>query len=305
MKLSVILPTYNPDPDRLTKTLGALRTQSLDLSNWELIIIDNNSTNGFVMQLDLSWHPAAKLIIESKQGLTFARLKGFEVSDGEIIVLVDDDNSLRQDYLERALKLFDEKPLLGAAGGTVVPDFESTPPSWISNFYDLLAIRNLGNEDILETWQGKYPKAAPIGAGMVLRRQALLPYIKMISSPENTITDRQGNSLGSGGDNEINILVSKSGWLTGYFPELLLHHLIPKNRTEPAYLARLAHDMNKSWMQVLKKHQINPWAPIPSWTVLPRRIKSWFVYKAWKNQVHYIRWQGACGMYRGLVDHSK
>lgn len=296
--LSVILPTYNPNASRLDQTLAGLQRQSLSVKNWELIIIDNHSTSPIA--IDLNWHPNYKLVREDRPGLTYARLKGIEYASGSIIVMVDDDNILAKNYLEHTLSIFNSNAALGAIGGKSIPLFEVTPPVWLKEFYGNLALRDLGETTLITGWQNKYPRAAPIGAGMGIRKQALQPYIEKINTGKNTITDRTGNSLSSGGDNDMVIEVLKSGWQVGYFPELQLTHIIPQSRIQSGYLAKLINNTNKSWVQLLESHQINPWPKISRWSVPLRKIKSWFTYRAWQNSVNYIKWRGACGLYDGL-----
>ncbi|RZK60380.1 MAG: glycosyltransferase family 2 protein [Pedobacter sp.] len=297
--ISVILPTHNPNEGRLDQTLLGLKNQTLLFQYWELIIIDNNSSN--IIDIDLSWHPNAKITREENTGLTYARLKGFKEASGSIIIMVDDDNILQADYLERTLFFFTQYSKLGAMGGKSFPIFEAAPPKWLDNFYGNLALRNLGDDTIIDVWMDKYPESAPIGAGMAIRKEALKSYIKKISSEKDIIHDRKGNSLSSGGDNDIVLELLKEGWQIGYFPELILNHIIPKERTEAKYLARLINNSNKSWIELLDNHGINPWNKIPKWTVPFRKFKSWFTYSAWKNPVNYIKWQGACGTFDGLA----
>src|ERR1700744_388979 len=102
-KISVIVPSYNPDADRLRQTIGGLKNQTLAFGDWELIIIDNNSTPK--IEIDLRWHPNHQIVTEPKQGLTSARLKGFETASGQIIMMVDDDNILNAGYLENTLEI--------------------------------------------------------------------------------------------------------------------------------------------------------------------------------------------------------
>ncbi|RZK39371.1 MAG: glycosyltransferase family 2 protein [Pedobacter sp.] len=297
--LSVILPTHNPNESRFNQTLLGLKNQTLQFQYWELIVIDNNSNN--IITTDLSWHPNAQITREENTGLTYARLKGFKEALGNIIIMVDDDNILQPDYLERTILLFTQYPKLGAIGGKSFPNFEITPPIWLENFYGNLALRDLGDDIIIAEWTNKYPDSAPIGAGMAIRKEALKNYVKKINSEKNIIHDRKGNSLSSGGDNDIVLEILKGGWKVGYFPELILNHIIPKERTETKYLGRLLNNSNKSWIKLLDNHGINPWNRIPKWTVPFRKFKSWFTYSAWKNPVNYIKWQGACGIFDGLA----
>ncbi|MCR8560180.1 glycosyltransferase family 2 protein [Mucilaginibacter sp. BJC16-A38] len=302
ISISVIIATYNPDKNRLNRTLDGLRKQNLPVSNWELIIIDNNSTNDMLSTADLSWNPAAKVLAESRQGLTHARLKGFLEARGQVIVMVDDDNILEVNYLDQVLRIFREKEGIGAIGGKSVPSFDSPPPLWLKEFYGNLALRDLGEEIVINKMNGEYPAAAPIGAGMALRAEAILPYIKGLQSKKGLIADRQGYSLASGGDNDLVLSILNAGWEIGYFPSLVLHHIIPAQRMQPAYLARLVNNTNKSWIAVLQKHKINPWKGIAPWTVGLRKIKAWITGRAWAGPVNYIKWRGACGTFDGLAD---
>ena len=294
--ISVIVPSYNPDISRLNQTLMGLKGQTFPLENWELLIIDNNSTPAIT--IDLNWHPNSKIIIADDPGLTHARLKGFEQASGKLIVMVDDDNILDQNYLQNTLNIFNTNRCLGSAGGKSLPIFEKIPPAWMKEFYSSLAIRDMGEMELTSVWENQYPSQAPIGAGMAIRKQALTSYINKLP----VITDRKGSSLSSGGDNDIVIEILKSGWQVGYFPSLILYHIIPAERLSVKYLARLSNDSNKSWIQLLESHGINPWKKIQVWTVPLRKVKAWFVYKAWLNSANYIKWKGACGAFEGLSD---
>ena len=303
--LSVIIPTYNPNLQRLIQTVSGLKAQSLPASRWELIIVDNNSSIDFMESISLEWHPNFKMIREPRQGLTYARVSGFKQAQGEIIVLVDDDNILGNDYLKNTLEIFSSKPDIGAIGGKSIPLFEKPAPEWVKEFYGNLALRDLGDRIVVETWRGVYPPTAPVGAGIAVRKAALESYIARVASAVNPVPDRQGKSLGSGGDNDIVLEILKSGWQIGYFPNLTLTHIIPCERLRPEYLARLINNTNRSWVAVLEFHQINPWKKIPRWSAPLRKIKAWFTYAAWKNKVSYIRWRGACGLYDGLADTKR
>lgn len=303
MFISVIIPTYNPLLRRLKQTLDSLKRQTLDYQFWELIVIDNNSSSDFINKIDLSWHRNSKILSEPEQGLTYARLKGFTESKGEIIIMIDDDNLPDTNYLLEVMDIFNKGPRLGAIGGKSIPIFEHKQPLWLNEFYGSLALRNLGDIIIIEEWQNRYPDNAPIGAGMAIRKEALKSYINKITTGKSIISDRCGKSLSSGGDNDIVIEISKSGWQTAYFPALILYHIIPKDRVSVKYLTRLLNNSSKSWIQLLESHNINPRTKIPAWTVPLRKVKAWFVYKAWLSKVNYIKWRGACGTFDGLSEN--
>lgn len=302
IELSVVISTYNPDLNRLQQTLVGLQKQTLPLQLWQLIIVDNNSAIPVQAQIDLSWHPDHLVVSEPKQGLTYARLKGFAEAEGDIIVMVDDDNVLQDDYLQEVVNIFKQSPQLGAIGGKSVPLFEQSPPVWLVDFYGSLALRDLGEKVVIESWSNIYPDSAPIGAGMGLRKQALQAYIQKANSDKTLASDRSGESLASGGDNEIVIELLKGGWQVGYFPSLGLQHIIPAERMQKAYLARLSHNSFKSWVKLLDNQGINPWKKIALWTVPFRKVKSFFSQRAFNGASAYIKWKGYCGMLEALAE---
>src|SRR5207253_8452559 len=52
LPLTVILPTRNPHPERLRRTLAGLAAQTLAPTQWEVLVIDNAS--------DRPWEPDRK-----------------------------------------------------------------------------------------------------------------------------------------------------------------------------------------------------------------------------------------------------
>jgi len=306
MILSVVIPTHNPHPERLSRTLAGLCAQTLPFSRWEAVLIDNASDPPVDAAAPLAKAPAnLRVVREPILGLTAARRRGIASSRGQLIVFVDDDNVLAPDYLERVITHFDAYPQLAAAGGRIRPDFQQPPPPWWQpEFEELLACRDLGDVPRLASDRRDpvigtrhYPHHAPVGAGMALRRSALEGWLT--GQPQCDTTDRCGNELTSGGDNDIVLSLLAGGWQIGYFPDLVLTHVIPASRIDRAYLARLNRGIAKSWIQVLEKHGANPWSPIARWTVPLRQLKAWFTSRAWSGPVQFIRWQGACGHFEG------
>lgn len=300
--IAVIIPAHAPDPGRLRRTLAGLSRQSLPPHRREIVLIDNGSPTPVTPGADA---PAGlRVVREPRLGLTFARLRGFMETRAKLIVMVDDDNVLAPDYLARSIELFAAHPELGAAGGRSLPVFAREPAEWQREFFNLLAVRDLGEELLLSPRQsgdgdrdGEYPACAPIGAGMVIRRVALDPWLSAYSAGD--IPDRRGGELSSGGDNDIVLSLLSRGWQVAYDPLLSLRHLIPAARLDPAYLARLNRGIQKSWVQVLARHNANPWPPIPRWTLPLRCAKAYLTQRAWASPAARIRWQGICGRFEG------
>jgi hypothetical protein len=220
--------------------------------------------------------------------------------------MVDDDNELASDYLATVLALFSEHPRIGALGGRSRPEFEQTPAPWVAEFHGLLACRDLGDTQRISdglynprSGRNEYPAFSPIGAGMGLRREAVRSWLS--GRPGSQLPDRRGTELSSSGDNDLVLTLLREKWEVGYFPALVLNHLIPANRVEGTYLKRLNHGIQKSWTRVLTAHDASPWPPVPRWTVPLRKAKAWFAHRAWISTAASVRWHGACGHFEGRV----
>lgn len=305
MKLSVLIPTHNPRPDFLSRTLAALRAQTLPTTDWELLLIDNRSNPPLDPAL-VDWHPRGRVITEPKLGLTNARLCGFSEAQGDLLVWSDDDNILAPDYLAAAINAFSTDAGLGAAGGKSIPEYEEPPPAWYRPDLAPLGCRDLGNTRQKAQWIDNnprdYPNAAPIGAGLVIRRAALEIWVTAVhSDPRRRQFGRTGTALTSGEDNDINLTVLAAGWSLAYLPELTLTHLIPPRRLSLDYQCRIGHATFRDFVKVLAFHGIHPWPAIPRWSAPLRKAKAWLTQKAWRGPAEKIRWFGVCGQIEGRI----
>jgi glycosyltransferase involved in cell wall biosynthesis len=308
MNLSVVIPAHNPHSGRLIRTMEGLRSQTLASDIWELIVVDNASTDQTAFELlDLSWHPQARIVRETSLGLTHARLRGFAESNGAIIVLVDDDNVLAPDYLGLVQKAFHGDQKLGALGGRSLPEFEVPPPDWLHEFTGLLALRDPGDQPLRAVWNDETPRIyhryAPIGAGMAVRREGATAYAKALSLHAHRRSfDRTGTRLVSGGDNDLIMTILEAGLAVAYLPALHLTHMIPKARLQRIYLGALNRAIARSWIGVLALHGIRPWSAVPPATLPLRKLRSWVRSQAWRGPSEWIRWQGYCGHFEGQAD---
>ncbi len=306
--ISVVICSHNPHKENLSRVLDALKTQTLPMEQWELLLIDNASESPLATSIDLSWHPSGRQVYEGKLGLTNARLRAFREARSEILVFVDDDNILNPDFLFKTVEIAGQNPQTAAFGGKVLPSFEVKPEEWVRKFDSALAVRDFGEEVLhcdglsFSKKSMQYPYYAPIGAGLVLRKQATKVYVDSLQKQSKRVSfGRTGKKLTSGEDNDIVLTVLKEGWGVGYFPQLQLTHLISANRITKDYLARLNYASSRSWVQVLDVHSIRPWEKISKWSVLPRKIKAFFSYQPWQSDEAFVRWKGACGLFEGLA----
>jgi glycosyltransferase involved in cell wall biosynthesis len=243
--VSVIICTHNPRPQYLGRVLGALRSQSLPMEQWELLVIDNASQEPLTTGAwDLSWHPYARLIREEELGLSAARMRGMREAAAALFVFVDDDNVLDPAYLSEALRIANEWPQLGVWGGSVIHEYEIQPSSDLHEFIGALGLRDVKSPH----WSNVMTcsDALPIGAGLCLRAAVGAAYTENFAKTDVQLSDRRGASLMSGGDFDICYYACHLGFGMGLFPELKLTHLIPKERIDEQYLVKITEGIHVS-----------------------------------------------------------
>jgi hypothetical protein len=245
IKISVVICTHNPRKNYLEKVLSSLRSQSLKIDNWELLLVDNVSNKVLSSEFNLSWHPYARHIREESLGLTHARLRGIKESIGDVIVFVDDDNVLALNYLENTLYISENYAFLGSWGGQIHPEFEEPPPEWTKPYWGMLAIREF-SQDKWSNLPNHY-ETAPCGAGLCVRRFVAEKYVDLLrENPKRSQLDRSGNLLTSCGDSDLAFTACDVGLGTGIFTSLELIHLIPASRLQENYLLQLNKGLDYS-----------------------------------------------------------
>lgn len=270
MDISVLIPAHNPRPDFLGRVLAALRAQTLPVSRWELLVIDNASTPAITA--DLTWHPSARIIREPVLGLTAARLAGFAAAQGDWLVLVDDDNVLAPDYLAQILALAAAHPHLGSGSGCVRLEFQTDatppPPAWRGFLAERACTapqlsRDPGHND-----------STPWGAGMFVRRAVAEAYAHRVrTDPRRLQLDLQGGQLIYGGDTDIAFTGCDLGYDKGVFPQLQLDHLIPASRCTREYLIRAAEGHGYSEILHAFLRDGHPPAQRPAWREALARLR--------------------------------
>ena len=243
--LSVIICTHNPRDEYFGQCLAALRAQTLDHDHWELVIVDNRSDDPVAPRLDLAWLHGSRIVREETLGLTPARLRGIVEATGDILVFVDDDNVLDPDFLETALRVAKQRPFLGSWSGQCRPEFEHSPPEWTRQYWGNLSLREFSTD----VWSNlpRLAETMPCGAGLCVRREVAARYVELHESGRRSFQfDRTGDSLISGGDNDLAACASDIGLGVGLISTLKLIHLIPPERLTEGYLARLAEGIHFS-----------------------------------------------------------
>jgi len=240
LQASVIICAHNPRSDYFARVLDSLRSQTLPLNKWELLIIDNASKVPLARHWHISWHPMVRHIVENEIGVAAARRRGIREACADLIVFVDDDNVLDKTYLTQAVGIGRDWPSLGAWGsGSIQADFEVKPSEPLTEFLPYLALRETASPQ----WSNvaSSVQAMPWGAGLCVRKAVAVAYCQSCERSPLQITGRVGSSMLNlnGEDKEIALVCCAQGSAFGIFPDLKVTHLIPRHRVSEDYIVRV------------------------------------------------------------------
>lgn len=231
MKLSVIICTYNGGI-RLREVLNRLSAQQgLQASQWELLIVDNASTDDTALllrQLTTEFPAAVHLIYESQPGKAHALRTAFHAANGEYFCVVDDDNLLDPDYLANGVRFLDENSDAALIAGRTRPQFPDNviPPADFEDRYAaFLACRDKGEQLIWDE--------TPAGAGQMGRTFLMRGIYQRIGT---RLEDRVGEGVGCCEDLEKGEICKRLGWRTAHVPSLRLQHVMSARRLTPEYI---------------------------------------------------------------------
>jgi glycosyltransferase involved in cell wall biosynthesis len=218
--ISVIICTYNRDKF-IRKSLECLFHQSLDKNLYEIIVVDNNSTDSTanIAKLFIDQHGGLTIryVFEADKGLSFARNRGMLEAKGEILTYVDDDAEAVTHFLESIYQFMKERPEVIGIGGKVTPIYPGgTEPAWMNRYLNGFVGRvDFGTDPVLFDKKMKYPA----GCNMTYRKEIL----QKAGGFNIKLTFRSD-------DKYIFFQVSKISSNIYYLPQAMVYHNIDQHR---------------------------------------------------------------------------
>ena len=159
--LSIVIATFNRSA-YLLRTLESLAGQTLPAQEFEILVVNNNSTDDTpaVFADFARQHPELRLrmVAEPVQGISYARNRGVAEAKGECIVFIDDDEEAVPDFAKSYRDFFRSRPDCDAAGGAVVPVYEAPLPRWYSHYIEKMITGAMDMGDRVRPFRGsRYP----------------------------------------------------------------------------------------------------------------------------------------------------
>ncbi|MCP4404618.1 MAG: glycosyltransferase family 2 protein [bacterium] len=226
--LSVIMCTFNR-ASYLRKALQSLLRQSLPPESFEILVVDNASTDETRQMLAKEFSSTINLrsLHEPTLGVSRARNTGWRHAQGKYVAYLDDDALASPDWcckILNAFRAYDSK--IACIGGKIELIWEAPCPDWVS--------ATMQNYFSVPHWSST-PKNLVPGEWLSSCNLAFPKHLLEKTEGFKTYLDRRGNSLLSMGEIVLQRELQQRGYQCIYDQHILVRHHVP------------AHQLTKKW----------------------------------------------------------
>jgi len=179
-EISVIIPCYN-SYNFIEETIQSVFTQTFD--NWEIIIVNDGSTDG-TDELLKKYVSLEKVTIidQTNKGVSAARNHGFSISKGKYVVFLDSDDVLSKNFLKSRYSFLEENKNIDFCCGDVY--------TFYNNIHNVLTkekgIYNNINYKVL-TYRKNF---TTVPSNFMFRKKALIKYNIRFNENLSSTADR-------------------------------------------------------------------------------------------------------------------
>ena len=233
VQISVVMSTYNRGDLVGDAVRSILAQQDPQTPPFELIVVDNNSTDGTrdVVERLAAADQRVRYLFEPQQGSSPGRNAGIRAARAAIVAFTDDDVRVEPNWIAAIFRAFQEHASADVVGGRVLPIWPSSPPDWLTREHWMpLALIDYGEVPISVDMSNPI---CLVTANCAFRRH---------------VFDRVGwflaefglskGILGSVEDHELQLRVLRAGGEIWYDPRIVVHAEIQPNRLTRAYHRR-------------------------------------------------------------------
>ena len=214
--LTVVICTYNRS-FILGECLDSLVTQTVPVEKFEILVVDNNSTDGTqkIATEFCNGIPNAHVISEPTQGLSYARNRGLKEAKSEWVAFIDDDAKASPQWVSSILKTIKAGDFDCFGGPYRAWHRFGPPPAWFSSDW----------ENSISIHQSHYgPMVAgnyPTGGTCAMHRE-----LALLLGGFPTDVGMSGDKCAYGEETALFQKMLQYGMRIGYVPEMVIDHCV-------------------------------------------------------------------------------
>jgi len=244
--VSIVICTRNR-AQLLRECLKALHDQVEEMSNVQMLVIDNGSTDDTQRTIaEFANHfPHWSCVIEPDPGLSHARNRALAVAGADWLAFLDDDGRPLAGYVARLKRLASEGAF-DCVGGLYLPWYRDGRKPWFRDDY----ASNTGTIDSF----GELPAGCyASGGNCLLRKQAVLD-----AGGFRADLGMAGRRLGYGEETRLQVEMRKRGWRIGADPALRIEHLAAMGKQSLGVMLRAAWAVGRDRWTTFDEHPTLP-----------------------------------------------
>jgi glycosyltransferase involved in cell wall biosynthesis len=221
----------------LAEALQSLAGQTAASSLYEVIVVDNNSTDGTEETASqfAARHPNFRTVKELQQGLSHARNRGWSEASAEWVAYMDDDARASTNFVERLLTIIDSDSF-DAFGGVYLPWYRDGRNKWFLDHY-------ASNADIQSSTGEMLDNTYFAGGNCAFRKDVL--------SRADGFSDTVGMSgtrIAYGEETMLIRRLRKLGFRIGFDPDLTIAHYVGANKQTVSWFFKSSYARGRdSW----------------------------------------------------------
>ena len=295
LAVTVIFSSHNGGA-KLRRTLDSLLAQDFPFERWELVAVDNNSSDD---TFDILSSYVGKLPIvplrHAIPGKSGAVNKALEQARGALVIFTDDDIDADPRWLGAMAACAAAEPDFGVFGGRIVPDWERAPQG--QPFLDWIPLGSTFAV-IEEAISGPCDPSKIWGPNTAIRRQHLGPETRY----REDIGPLPGGLFAMGEDLEIVLRLAQRGVRTYRCADAIVRHFVPASSMTEQWVQKRAERLGYGMPAVFPEEvprgrriggiPLRTWAESAGWAVRsallyplpPSKLRFWAI---WKN--YYMR----------------
>jgi glucosyl-dolichyl phosphate glucuronosyltransferase len=248
MLISAVLCTHNR-ARYLKKALESLTDQTLTPDNYDIIVVDNRSTDATQEVVkSFSRVRPVRYIYEPALGLARARNAGWRSAIGKYVAYLDDDAVASPAWLKNIINVFETVvPRPGCVGGKTCPIWEGQRPEWLPD--DLLPALSVVDWSETPHFMTELSAEWLVGTNIAFPLEVLQALGGFAPG-----LDRVGTRLLSGGDLFLERQILEAGYPCFYDPQIVVGHHIMQSRLQKNWFLQRFYwqGISDAAMQTLK-----------------------------------------------------
>ena len=223
--VSIVIVNWNGLQD--TK-LCLKHTAEQSYSNIEIVVVDNGSTDGSLEYL--REYKTIKLVENHKNlGFSGGHIAGYKVSNGEYVLLLNNDAIMDSNYVKKAVKTMQADKSIGALGGRAyLWDEQNKLFDTTNEFYSYQTINPITAEGIFaRSDEGAAQEVNNVSGSCVMVRRSTIDKVGYLHKPFFAYYE----------ESDLFARMKRAGYKVVYHPKLAIWHANAKtaNRKAPTF----------------------------------------------------------------------